>query len=241
MAQKCWFNWSSGKDSALALDVLLKDGCWSVEHLLTTVNAALGRVTMHGVRNELLQQQFEAMALPYTLLQLPAEVDHDGYNVLMDEAVANLQRQGFVASAFGDIFLEDLRAYRESQLARYGVQGVFPLWKMPAGELLQRFFSGGFKAVVVACDDELLGEGFLGRDFDEDFIKDLPRGVDVCGENGEFHTFCYDAPYFSRPVEFVRGGHTKQMYSHGGKQSAFWFCDLLPVGGVEPGSPIEPK
>jgi len=230
MQKKCWFNWSSGKDSALALDLLMKDPEWSVQQLLTTVNASLGRVTMHGVRCELLQQQFEAMALPHTLLELPAQVDHDSYNSLMGATVANFARQGFVASGFGDIRLEDLRAYREQQLAASGIEGVFPLWNMPAEQLLQAFFSGGFKAVVVACDAQLLGEEFVGREFDENFVRDLPAGIDPCGENGEFHTFCYDAPYFKRAVAWQAGVKTLQSYEHGGRRSGVWFCDLLPQG-----------
>ncbi|MEL6822110.1 MAG: diphthine--ammonia ligase, partial [Calditrichota bacterium] len=194
--KKTYFNWSTGKDSALALHYLLQDKNYSVDYLLTTVNAHYNRVTMHGLRTDLLQQQIKAINIPSITVELPESPGNNEYELLMGEKVRQLKADGCDYAAFGDIFLEDLKTYREKQLAPLGIRSIFPIWKKDTRQLIHEFVDLGFKAVVVCLNASLLDQSFLGREIDASFIKELPQNVDPCGENGEFHTFCYDAPYF---------------------------------------------
>jgi uncharacterized protein (TIGR00290 family) len=225
---KTYFNWSSGKDSALALYYLLQSKSYSVTCLLTSINERHQRVTMHGLRSELLCRQIEAIGIKNERVLLPEQPDHATYETTMLEKVSFLKSQGFTHAAFGDIFLEDLRKYREEQLRKQNIECVFPLWKQNTRDLLSQFIRLGFKAVVVCVNASLLDKSFAGRVIDEDFLNDLPKGVDPCGENGEFHTFCYHAPYFRYPVSFKTGETVLKTYAHGELKSSFWFCDLLP-------------
>lgn len=224
-------NWSGGKDSALALYRVLQEAHFQIHSLLTTVNEAFGRVSMHGVRRELVRAQADRLALPLIELNLPEEISMPDYERRLSEALAPLAEAGVTHSIFGDIFLEDLRQWREDKLAPVGLTGVFPLWKQSSSELLDEFWEAGFQTVVVAVDGRKLDRSFCGRLLDRRFVADLPPGVDPCGENGEFHTFVFDAPYFSSPIAFRRGETVERTYSFtdaGGREqsNAYYFTDI---------------
>ena len=229
---KTYFNWSTGKDSAMALYHLLKDDEYQVDQLLTSVNAAHDRVTMHGLRRSLMEKQINALGIPCNTIELPENPHMETYGKLMIEGVQKLKDQGYRTAGFGDIFLEDLREYREKQLRSLDINCVFPLWKRDTKELMEEFIALGFKAIVVCINGQLLDESFVGRELDASFIKDLPDNVDPCGENGEFHTFCYDGPIFQQPVPFEVGEKTYREYPSPNKNEpnyGYWFCDLLPA------------
>lgn len=224
---KTYFNWSSGKDSALALHYLLQDKNYSVDYLLTSVNAHHKRVSMHGLRIELLQQQLNAIGIPNGMVELPEHTTNAEYEKLMSKKVKQLKADGFEYSAFGDIFLEDLKKYREQQLQALNIKTIFPLWKKDTKQLIHKFIDLGYKAIVVCVNATLLDKSFTGRIIDKDFISDLPAGIDPCGENGEFHTFCFEGPVFKHPIKFSIGETVFKEYQNGGMKSGFWFCDLL--------------
>jgi uncharacterized protein (TIGR00290 family) len=239
MTANTLMSWSGGKDSALALYHTLHDPRYQVAHLLTNVNAHYQRVSMHGVRVELLEAQAQRIGLPLTQLQLPEMPSMADYDAALLATLAGLQQQGVSHAVYGDIFLEDLRAYREHQLARVPLQGVFPLWRRGSTELLHEFWDLGFQAIVVCVNDRHLDASFCGRLLDRNFVRDLPPGVDPCGENGEYHSFVFDAPYFSHPIDVVRGELVRRTYqppagNEGGRgaddpfAAGFWYCDLLP-------------
>jgi len=233
---KAYFNWSSGKDASLALYKLQQAKEFQVDLLLTSINAHYDRVSMHGLRRELLEQQAKSIGLPLTTIELPQEPTMEVYEQIMKAQVNNLVEQGYQNCGFGDIFLEDLKVYREKQLAPYGVKCHFPLWKKDTKAILEEFIALGFKAVVICVKSELLDESFVGRDLDLNFLQDLPDNVDPCGENGEFHTFCYDGPIFDFPIAFTLGEKEFRSYTapksdsnHSNtKDMGFWFQDLIP-------------
>lgn len=229
MNKRVYFNWSSGKDSALALHYLLQDKDVSVSHLLTTINEAQQRVSMHGVRRSLLEAQLKAIELPYSIVSIPEQCINTTYESIMQEAIARLVKDGFEYAAFGDIFLENLKQYREQQLALVGLKGLFPLWQRDSRSVIETFIDLDFKAIVVSVNAAYLDESFAGRVLDRDFIKDLPAGADPAGENGEFHTFCYEAPYFKHSIAFTIGEKVYRTYQHGKETFGYWFCDLLPA------------
>ncbi len=240
-------NWSGGKDSALALYHALRNPALAVTDLLTSVNAHYGRVSMHGVRTELLEAQAHRIALPLTKLELPEMPDMTEYETRMRATLAPLLAKGIQRAIFGDIYLEDLRQYREQQLAQAGLAAMFPLWQRPNAELLHEYLELGFRAVVVCVNEKYLDRSFCGRELNAEFLRDLPPGVDSCGENGEYHSFVYDAPYFSSPIPFERGAIVRRTYAAPAASSSvcnpddapepkpapfaagFWYCDLLPV------------
>lgn len=239
--KKSYLNWSSGKDAAFALFLLQNSKEIKVDKLLTTVNAEVDRISMHGVRNELLQLQAESLQLPLELIELEGDVSMETYNDKMESCVSHLQKQGFTHSIFGDIFLKDLREYREKQLAEVGMKAVFPLWGRPTERIMEDFLQAGFKAITVCVNEKELDRSFCGRIVDEKFLADLPSGVDPCGENGEFHTFVYDGPVFKKPVAFIKGELVQRTYAPSKKEAdscfsdkkrswdtSFWYCDLLP-------------
>ncbi|MDT0646541.1 diphthine--ammonia ligase [Zunongwangia sp. F260] len=239
--KKAYLNWSSGKDSALALYKLQQQKEYSVEKLVTTVNTDVDRVSMHGLRNELLFQQAQNMGLPLQVIALNGDVSMQEYNATMQKATESLLQEGFRYSIFGDIFLEDLRNYREEQLEKVGLKGIYPLWKKDTSELIQEFLELNFKAIVVCVNSKVLDKSFCGRVIDQAFLDDLPEGVDPCGENGEFHTFVFDGPVFENPVAFEMGEKVERTYSPKKNKedncfsdepqtwdSKFWYCDLLP-------------
>lgn len=230
MAIPVTMSWSGGKDSALALYHLLRDNRYQVAGLLTNVNRQYGRVSMHGVRVGLLEAQARRLALPLHQVLLPEAPGMAEYEQQTAVALRQLCAQGTTHVAFGDIFLEDLRAYRVRQLAQLEMQAVFPLWQRSTAELLREYLDLGFRAVVVCVNEAVLDRSFCGRLLDAEFLRDLPAGVDPCGENGEYHTFLFDAPYFDRPIAFQRGEIVRRAYpAPVGKAplSAFWYCEIV--------------
>lgn len=212
--------WSGGKDSAMALDSLRKDAPHHVAALLTTVTEGYERVSMHGVRRELLAAQAAALGLPLDEVRIPPQCVNPVYEARMEAALQRHLANGIRRVAFGDIFLEDLRAYRERNLARVDMEALFPIWKRDTRELFREFVAAGFRAVVVCIDKNALDASFAGRFLDEAFLRDLPPGVDPCGENGEFHTFVFDGPIFREPVRFTVGPTVER--------DGFVFTDLIP-------------
>lgn len=238
---KAIFNWSGGKDSALALHDVLSNKTYDIQRLVTTVNSKYERISMHGVRKELLYAQGKSIGIPIHEIRLPEKPTMSDYDNIMKEQLTHFYDDGITHSIFGDIFLEDLKKYREQKLNQIGVHGVFPLWKRNTTTLLKEFIDLGFKTILVCIKSELLPKEFAGRVIDHDFIKDLPKNVDPCGENGEFHTFVFDGPIFNTPIEFEIGEtifreyeapKTTQdsCYSANPKpaKSGFYFCDLIP-------------
>ncbi|WP_289044260.1 adenine nucleotide alpha hydrolase [uncultured Olleya sp.] len=239
LKHKTYFNWSTGKDSALALYYLLNDNNYSVNQLVTTINSHYNRVTMHGLRQELLVAQTQALNIKASFIQLPEQPSMEVYNQIMQDSVTGLKNQGFTHSAFGDIFLEDLKAYRTNQLATLDVKAVFPLWKKDTKQLLTQFLKLGFKTIVVCANSKYFDQDFVGTIIDKNFIDNLPEGVDPCGENGEFHTFCFDGPIFKNPIPFTIGEKVYREYKapktddndvckSDAETYGVWYCDLIP-------------
>jgi uncharacterized protein (TIGR00290 family) len=233
MSHKTYFNWSTGKDSSLALHYLLQDDRYQIAQLLTSVNSHHNRISMHGLRRSLLEIQAKSIGIPLTTIELPEEPSMETYNSIMSNKMSELRAEGFTHTAFGDIFLEDLRKYREEKLNELNIKALFPLWKRNTTELMTEFLGLGFKTIVVCINEAVLDKSFVGRVIDQKFLEDLPSTVDPCGENGEFHTFCFDGPIFSKPVEFEIGEIVHKTYPSPKKDSkndlyGFWFCDLIP-------------
>lgn len=225
--QKAIYNWSGGKDSSFALMEVLKDKDISIEYLLTSMSAEHRRISMHGVTEYLLDQQAENLNLPLRKIYLDEDTSLDTYNSVISKEMEYAKSIGITTSIFGDIFLEDLRAYREKQLDSVGIKGHFPIWKRDTLELVNDFIDSGFKAVIVSANAKLLDKSFCGRIIDHDFINDLPEGVDPCGENGEFHSFVFDGPIFSKPIDIEIGETIKKKYNvSDGIDSEFWYTDL---------------
>jgi uncharacterized protein (TIGR00290 family) len=235
---KSFFNWSGGKDSALALYHAQRSGLYSVEKLLTNINGKHQRISMHGVREDLLQRQAESIGIPFQKIILAEEPSMQEYEQQMEENLRVLRNEKFTHALFGDIFLEDLKNYREQQLATLGFTAVFPIWKRDSIELIHEFIDLGFKTVVVCIKADLLPKEFAGRIIDREFLKDLPKSIDACGENGEFHTFVFDGPIFSRPINFVKGEIVYKEYAapktdghliRTSPSLGFYFQDLIPA------------
>jgi len=220
------FCWSGGKDSCLALHELRRDPPSEVVALLTTVTEVYDRISMHGVRRELLERQAAVLGLPLEIVTIPPKCANADYEARMEAALLKWKERGVSLVAFGDIFLEDLRAYREGNLARAGMEAVFPIWKRPTRELAAEFISLGFRAVTVCVDPRVLDDSFVGREINEKFLAELPLGVDPCGENGEFHSFVYDGPGFVERVEFRLGEKVLR--------DGFYFRDLMPSENATP-------
>ncbi|HEV3374727.1 MAG TPA: hypothetical protein VG051_03430 [Candidatus Acidoferrum sp.] len=218
------FCWSGGKDSAMALHALLQRNDIRITALLTTVTQGYDRVSMHGVRRKLLKRQAESIGLPLHEVLIPPQCVNPIYEARMEEALRAHYDKGVRIVAFGDIFLEDLRAYREKNLARIGMTALFPIWKRDTRELIRTFRSANFRGIAVCIDSKVLDRSFAGRELDEAFFRDLPPQADPCGENGEFHTFVFDGPIFHAPVP-VRAGEIIE-------RDSFVFCDLLPMEEV---------
>jgi uncharacterized protein (TIGR00290 family) len=220
MTKKVLLSWSSGKDSAWALHILRQQGTFEIAGLITTINSAFDRVAMHSTRRSLLEMQASAAGVPLIPVLLPWPCSNADYESAMkmvcDQAVA----QGISAIAFGDLFLADIRAYRERQLSNTGLEPLFPLWQIPTDELAEEMIRSGLRARLVCVDPKALAPDFAGRDFDEPLLRDLPAGVDPCGENGEFHSFAYAGPMFSQQIPIVSGERVQR--------DGFWFADLLP-------------
>ncbi len=202
---KILLSWSSGKDSAWTLHRLTRERPGAVAALLTTINAEVDRVSMHGVRHDVLAAQAAAAGLPLWTVPLPTPCPNDTYEARMREAVARAVSEGFTHVAFGDLFLEDVRRYREERLAGSGLEPLFPLWQAPTAALASEMIEGGVRARVVCVDTRVLPASFAGRQFDRDLLQDLPAEIDPCGENGEFHTCVYAGPMFRRPLVLDAG------------------------------------
>jgi uncharacterized protein (TIGR00290 family) len=198
-------SWSSGKDSAWTLHLLRQQNQYDIVGLLTTVNQAFNRVAMHGTRVELLRAQAEAAGLPLIELPLPWPCSNETYECVMQSACSDAIAKGVEVIAFGDLFLRDIRAYREKQLQGSGLTPIFPLWEIPTGKLAHEMISGGLRARLTCIDPKSLPHSFAGRDFDTALLNDLPSGTDPCGENGEFHTCVYAGPMFSKPIGITTG------------------------------------
>ncbi|MDP6546414.1 MAG: diphthine--ammonia ligase [Phycisphaerae bacterium] len=222
-AEKILFAWSSGKDSAMALHELQQSNGCEIVGLLTTITEGYERISIHGVREELLDAQAASIGLPLTKVWIPQESSLDEYERRMGAALDPFVSQGVSGVAFGDIFLEDLRKDREDKLARVGLKGVFPIWKRDTAELARRFITEGFKAIITCVDTEFLDASFSGRAFDEQLLTDLPESVDPCGENGEFHSFTHDGPIFNNPIACDKGEIVL-------RNNRFCFCDLTAAG-----------
>ncbi|MFC1491619.1 ATP-binding protein [Nitrospinota bacterium] len=220
--EKIVLSWSGGKDSALTLQALLAEGRYEVVSLLTTVSEEFQRVSHHGVRAELLDRQAGALGLPLHKVYMPSQVvSNEDYEAIMKKAMLEYKGAGVLKVAFGDIFLEDLREYRERNLAKVGMSGVFPIWQRDTTELIRGFIEEGFRAYLSCVEDEKLGRAFAGRPIDDALLRDLPEGVDPCGENGEFHSYVWGGPIFRRPVAVEVGEIVLR--------DVRWFADLLPA------------
>lgn len=228
---KAVFNWSGGKDSALALYKALQSEQYEIVSLLTTVNRENRRSSMHGIPLTLLERQAESIGLPLRTVDLTPDGTMENYEQAMARATAHFREAGADRFLFGDIFLHDVRSYREKQLAPYGITVVEPLWGKTSEEIMQEFLASGLQTVVVTTTADRLDRGFIGRRIDEAFVRDLPPGVDVCGENGEYHTFCYAGGMFRTPVPFSLGEPLQRTYpvkldDGTVKEYAYWFADL---------------
>ncbi|HEY1614286.1 MAG TPA: hypothetical protein VGF97_11390 [Rhizomicrobium sp.] len=215
-------SWSGGKDCCLALDKLRQGSDLEVVGLLTTLTGDFDRVSMHGVRRAILERQAERLGLPLHIVEISHGAGNEEYESQTARALEALRDQGITAVVFGDLFLRDVRLYRERMLAPLALEALFPLWGMDTRALLGAFIDRGYRAVIVCVDPSRLAPSFAGRVIDATFADSLPDSVDPCGENGEFHTFVFDGPLFRAPVEFVPG--------HIVCRDSFWFCDLLPRG-----------
>ena len=237
MSTKSFLSWSGGKDCCLSLYRAGRAGS-NIRALLTSVNAVHGRISMHGVRTSLLEEQAASLGLPLHTVMLPDQPDMTVYEEAMAAACSQLKKNGFTRAVFGDIFLEDLKKYREDQMAKIQLQCEFPLWNTPSEDLLREFLSLGFRAIVVCVNGDMLDESFCGRLIDESFVDDLPPGIDKCGENGEYHSFVFDGPLFNKPIAFKKGSIVRKEYPPVNRDKKdttpaadgpvpFYFCDLV--------------
>lgn len=217
--------WSGGKDISMALYEVQKSQRYEVCALLTTVTEGYDRISMHGVRQALLERQAESLGLRLHKVYISKAASNEEYEAKMEVALLRYRQEGINSVCFGDIFLEDLRAYRERNMSRLGMQSLFPIWKQDTTDLTNRFIDLGFKATVVCVDTRVLDASFAGKEIDKDFLRRLPPQVDPCGENGEFHSFVYAGPIYKRPIRFSLG-ETVVRDSH------FCFCDLVPEQGL---------
>ena len=221
MSKNIFLSWSGGKDSSLALYEIQKANTYRVAALLTTITEDYDRISMHGVRVALLEKQAESLGLPLKKILIPKDSTNAIYEARMRALLEEGLREGIDTVAFGDIFLEDLKLYRERNLAQLGMKGLFPIWKRDSAELARTFIDLGFKAVLVCVDANILDSTFAGRPYDRDLLRDLPPHVDPCGENGEFHSFAFDGPIFKHPIKHTRGEVVQRDH--------YCFCDFVPV------------
>jgi len=213
-------SWSGGKDSCFALCEVQTTPNIRVEALLTTVTRDFDRISMHGVRRTLLERQAASLGVPLHQILISKGATNEEYESKMGEALSAYNERGIDSVVFGDLFLEDIRAYRERLLAQHNMYGLYPIWKRDTSSLIRQFIRLGFKTIVVCVDPAQLAPSFVGRVIDEEFLSQLPPHIDPCGENGEFHTFVFDGPTFKDPVKFFLGEIVFR--------DSFWFCDLLP-------------
>ena len=222
MTEKALLSWSGGKDSALALYELQKTEDYEVAALLSTLTEDYDRISMHGVRRTLLERQAESLSLPLEKVFISKNASNNEYESQMLEVLTKYRATGVSSVVFGDIFLEDLRRYREENLSKIEMKGIFPIWKRDTAELARTFIDLGFKAIITCVDSKILDQAFVGRTFDERFLSELPSTVDPCGENGDFHSFVYDGPIFEGRVALTTGKIVL-------RDTGFYYCDLIPV------------
>jgi len=222
MKEKVLLSWSGGKDSALALYEFAKGESYQTVALVTTITEEYGRISMHGVRRTLLEQQAESLGLPVEQVLVSRETSDEEYASKMEDVLTKYLATGVYRVAFGDIFLEDLRKHREANLSQIGMKGVFPLWQRGTRELAHKFIDLRFKAVIACVDSNVLEKTFTGRNFDEQFLRELPPSVDPCGENGEFHAFVYDGPLLRKKISHTKGEVVL-------RENGFYYCDLTAL------------
>jgi len=224
MTEKVLFSWSGGKDSALALREIIESGGYEISALLTTVTEDYERVSMHGVRQALLRRQAEVLGFPLEEVFISRSDSNEDYDSKIQAVLTGYLASGVSSVVFGDVFLADIRAYREENLAKIGMEAVFPLWKRDTGRLAREFIGAGFRAVITCVDSNALDRRFAGAALDEEFLGRLPNCVDPGGENGEYHSFVYDGPIFREEISFTPG----EVVLRDGR---FYFCDLIPCEG----------
>ncbi len=225
MVERVILSWSGGKDSAIAFKELHRDRRYEITSLLTTITEGYDRVSMHGVRVSVLEQQVRALGIPLLKVCIPQRASNERYESAMREVLTRALADGVAGVAFGDVFLEDIRQYREDKLSQLGMKAIFPIWKRNTQELAVSFIKDGFNAILTCVDSQRLDQSFVGRLFDESLLRDLPSSVDPSGENGEFHTFVCAGPIFSQSIPVRRGEIIL-------RENRFWYCDLIPDAGV---------
>jgi len=223
MSEKILFSWSGGKDSALALYSLQQNKELEIVALLTTVTADYNRISMHGVRQELLERQAESICIPLEKVTISKDCSNEEWEEKIQAVLVRYKNQGVTSVVFGDIFLEDLKKYREANLAKIGLKGIFPLWKQKSYILAKKFIDLRFKAIITCVDSKQLDGKFCGREYNNALLSELPKDVDYCGENGEFHSFVYSGPIFKKEISFTKGEIVL-------RDNQFYFCDLVEDG-----------
>lgn len=221
--KKILFAWSSGKDSAMALYKLMQSRDYDIISMITTVTEGYNRVSMHGSPIILLEEQAKSIGLPLEKIVISKQSSNEEYESKMKEVLEKYLPQGLEGVAFGDIFLEDVREYRENNLKKVNLKGIYPIWGENSVDLAHKFINNGFKAIITCVDTEQLDASFCGRLYDRNFLNDLPEGVDPCGENGEFHSFAFEGPIFKAPVKFSKGEIVL-------RDNRYKYCDLIPEG-----------
>lgn len=234
---KAIFSWSGGKDSSYCLHKVLQENMFDVKYLLTTVNANFKRVSMHGVREELLDMQADSIGIPL-LKVMVSEGTNMEYEKQMESLLLKAKSEGIETVIFGDIFLEDLRVYRENNMAKVNMKAAFPIWKTNTNYLIEDFIAKGFKTITCCVNDGYLNKDWAGKEINQSFVNDLPNNVDACGENGEYHSFCYEGPIFKKEIKFTIGEKVyKPLEIKTTDDSTcntntitkgFWFVDLVP-------------
>jgi uncharacterized protein (TIGR00290 family) len=214
-------SWSGGKDGALALHEILESQSYQIAALLTTVTEDYDRISMHGVQRILLERQVESLGFPLEKVFISRNASNEEYESSMVRLLTRYKKKGVTSVVFGDVFLEDIRRYREANLAKLGMKGIFPLWKKDTKELAHSLISLGFKAVTTCVDTNALDRRFVGKVIDERFLSELPNTVDPCGENGEYHSFVYDGPIFKKRISYTPGEIVL-------RENRFCYCDLIP-------------
>lgn len=221
MKKNVLISWSGGKDSSLALYEIQKSRDYEVTALITTVTADYNRVSMHGLRASLLEEQAEYLNIPLQKVFISKNASNEEYESKFNEVLLKYKESDISQVVFGDLFLEEIKKYREALLQKIDMQCIFPIWKRDTVKLAKRFIELGFKAITVCVDSNVLGEEFTGREFDHQFLNDLPEGIDPCGENGEFHTFTFDGPIFKKPIDHRLGEIVL-------RDERFYYCDIVP-------------
>ncbi|HSG29909.1 MAG TPA: diphthine--ammonia ligase [Thermodesulfobacteriota bacterium] len=221
MPKQIAVSWSGGKDSTLALNEIVNNTDYEVRSLITTVTEGYDRISIHGVRTELLEQQADSIGIPLQKVYIPKNSTNEQYESALKSVLLKFKKEGINEIVFGDIFLEDVKRYRDDLLATPDMKGIYPIWKKDSRELAERFIDLGFKAVTTCVDSQQLDKSFVGREYNYEFIDDLPDTADPCGENGEFHTFVYDGPLLNNKINFDKGEIVF-------RDNRFYYCDLLP-------------